>query len=253
MKMRNVIIVFILLILLNVASMPFAIGAEVSLGVWQQDPNGYFSYKGEQLSVDNELRYDTETKLLARAKIDMPLFIPNIYLMYSPMDFDGYGIKSNSFKFGNVTFQANIPYKSELELNQYDIALYYGIPFLNTLSLGILNVEAGLNLKIIDFYGKIQQPNLSLSETKSTTIPIPMLYLGIQVKPIKWLTIETEGRGVAYSGSNYYDLIGRIKLHPFGPLFLSGGYRYEKIEIDYTDVDSDIELAGPFVELGVTF
>jgi len=253
MKMRNVIIVFILLILLNVASMAFAIGAEVSLGVWQQDPNGYFSYKGEQLSVDNELRYDTETKLLARAKIDMPLFIPNIYLMYSPMDFDGYGIKSNSFKFGNVTFQANIPYKSELELNQYDIALYYGIPFLNTLSLGILNVEAGLNLKIIDFYGKIQQPNLSLSETKSTTIPIPMLYIGIQVKPVKWLTIETEGRGVAYSGSNYYDLIGRIKLHPFGPLFLSGGYRYEKIEIDYTDVDSDIELAGPFVELGVTF
>ncbi|GAB6162112.1 TIGR04219 family outer membrane beta-barrel protein [Desulfothermus naphthae] len=253
MKLRNVIIVFILLILLNLPSVAFAIGAEVSLGLWQQDPNGYFSYKGEQLSVDNELRYDTESKLLARAKIDMPLFIPNIYLMYSPMDFDGYGIKSNSFKFGNVTFQANIPYKSELELNQYDIALYYGIPFLNTLSLGILNVEAGLNLKIIDFYGKIQQPNLSLSETKSTTIPIPMLYIGIQVKPVKWLTIETEGRGVAYSGSKYYDLIGRIKLHPFGPLFLSGGYRYEKIEIDYTDVDSDIELAGPFMELGISF
>ena len=253
MNKKYVIASFISLVLFIIPSLVFAIGAEVSLGMWQQDPNGYFSYKGEQLSVDNELRYDTETKLLARAKIDMPLFIPNIYLMYSPMDFDGNGIKTNSFKFGDVIFQANIPFKSELELNQYDIALYYGIPFLNTLSSGILNVEAGLNCKIIDFYGKIEQPDLSLSESKSATIPIPMVYLGVQVKPIKWITIEAEGRGVAYSGNGYYDLIGRVKIHPFGPLFLSGGYRYEKIKIDYSDVDSDIEIAGPFVELGISF
>ncbi|WP_461834281.1 TIGR04219 family outer membrane beta-barrel protein [Desulfothermus sp.] len=253
MNKKYVIASFISLVLFIIPSLVFAIGAEVSLGMWQQDPTGYFSYKGEQLSVDNELRYDTETKLLARAKIDMPLFIPNIYLMYSPMDFDGNGIKTNSFKFGDVTFQANIPFKSELELNQYDIALYYGIPFLNTLSAGILNVEAGLNCKIIDFYGKIEQPDLSLSESKSATIPIPMVYLGVQVKPIKWITIEAEGRGVAYSGNGYYDLIGRVKIHPFGPLFLSGGYRYEKVKIDYSDVDSDIEFAGPFVELGISF
>ncbi|GAB6887233.1 TIGR04219 family outer membrane beta-barrel protein [Desulfothermus okinawensis JCM 13304] len=253
MNKKNLMVTAFILVFFMMPALAFAIGAEVSLGMWQQDPNGYFSYKGEHLSVDDELRYDTETKLLARAKIDMPLFIPNIYLMYTPMDFDGNGIKSKTFKFGDVTFKGNVPFKSELQLDQYDIALYYGVPFLNTLSAGILNVEAGLNCKIIDFYGKVKQPDLSLSESKSTTIPIPMVYLGVQVKPIKWISLEGEARGIAYSGSGYYDFIGRVKIHPFGPLFLSGGYRYEKVEIDYTDVDSDIEFSGPFLEVGVSF
>lgn len=248
--------IFTYLVLLScvlIATSSMCMGFEVSLGMWHQDPSGYFSYKGDNLSIKDNLKYDIEDKLMARAKFDMPLLIPNIYFMYTPIDFDGTGIKDVNFRFGDITFQGNIPFYSEVKLDQYDVALYYGIPFLNTLSAGILNVDAGINLKVVDFYGEVKQDQTGLSESKSATIPIPMIFLAMSANPINLISIEAEGRGIAYSGNAYFDLIGRIKIHPFGPLFISGGYRYEKIKIDYSDIDADIEIKGPFVEAGVVF
>ncbi len=252
--MRKGWVLYLLMgVFLLIPNVVFALGLEGSVGVWQQDPSGYISYKGDCLSVDNELKYDNENKLFARVKIDMPLFIPNIYLMYTPMYFKENGIKSTDFSFGDVTFHKDVEFNSELRLNHFDAAIYYGIPFLHTLSAGILNVDVGLNCRILDFYAKVKQDQFGLSKSKSATIPIPMAYVGVQVSPIKLITIEGEGRGISYNGNGYYDLIGRIKISPFGPLFISGGYRYEKIKIDYVDIDSSIEFKGPFVELGFSF
>ncbi len=253
MRKKSILINLMVCVFILFPSFAFCIGAEVSIGMWQQDPTGHFSYKGDSLDVEDELKYDTENKLLARAKIDMPLFVPNIYLMVTPMDFEEDGIKHASFRFGDRTFQADVPFKSELKLNQYDVALYYGIPFLHTATAGLLDVDVGLNIKVIDFYAKVEQSTLGLSESKSATIPIPMLYVGFKLAPHKFISFEGESRLVTYSGNSYYDFIGRIKLHPFGPVFVSGGYRYEEIKIDYSDVDSDVKFTGPFFEVGVSF
>jgi len=230
-----------------------AIGLEASLGVWNQDPEGYVSYKGDPLDIDKDLKYDKETKAFGRLKIDMPLVIPNIYVMATPSKFDGRGEKNVSFNFGGKTFNANVPFTSEVQLDHYDIALYYGIPGLKTLTLGILNVELGLNARIIDFSAKVDQPLTGLSASKSATIPVPMIYAGLQVSPIDLINIEGEFRGIAYSSNHYYDIIGRLKVKPFGPLFIAGGYRYEDIKIDYQDILSEVKLKGPFVEAGIEF
>lgn len=231
-----------------------AIGIEGAIGVWNQDPEGYVSYKSaDRLDIDQDLNYDKETKVFGRLKIDMPLVIPNIYLMATPSRFDGRGQKNVNFKFGDKTFNANVPFDSEAHLDHYDIALYYGIPGLKTLTLGILNIELGLNARIIDFYAKVDQPATGLSASKSATIPVPMVYGGIQVKPVDLLQIEGEFRGIAYSSNHYYDIIGRLKIAPFGPLFIAGGYRYEDVKIDYSDIESEYKLKGPFLEAGIEF
>jgi len=233
--------------------MASAMGIEAAVGVWRQDPSGDLGYKGPSLSLDNELKFDTESKVFGRVKINMPLVIPNIYLMATPMKFEGDGSKNASFTFGDKTFAGNVPFSSSLKLDHYDVALYYGLPFLKTATAGIFNAEVGLNARIIDFKAEINQPSTGINESKSVTLAIPMLYLGAQLKPIKYLSFEGEVRGVAYSSNHYYDLIGRVKVSPIGPAFIAGGYRYEALDIDESDVKANLKFQGPFLEVGVEF
>lgn len=242
-----VLFVFVLL----VPGIAGAIGLEAAVGVWSQDPKGDLGYKGTPLSLENELKYDTETQFSGRIKIDMPLIIPNIYLMATPMKFDGAGSKTMQFTFGDQTFTGNIPFTSEVKLDHYDVALFYGIPFLKTATLGKLNAEVGLNVRVIDFEAEIVQSGIR--ESKTATLPIPMVYLGLQFKPLSSLSIEGEARGVSYSDNHYYDLIGRVKYKFLGPAFAAGGYRYEDLKIDEEDIRADITFSGPFAEIGVEF
>jgi len=230
-----------------------AVGLELAVGGWKQDPSGDIGYKGEKLSVENELKYDSETKIFGRAKIDLPLWLPNIYLMATPMKFEEDGRKSINFTFGDRTFAADVPFSSSVRADHYDICLYYGLPFLKKATLGKLNVELGLNGRIIDFEAKIDQPTTGIKESKSLTVPVPMVYTGIQIYPVKFIGAEFEGRGIAFSSNHYYDLIGRIKIKPFKPFFIAGGYRHEDIKIDKSDVKASLKFKGPFAEAGIEF
>ncbi|MBI4689376.1 MAG: TIGR04219 family outer membrane beta-barrel protein [Nitrospirae bacterium] len=230
-----------------------AIGFEGAIGAWSQDPSGDLSYKGESLSVENELKYDAETKAFGRVKVELPLMFPNIYFMVTPMKFEGEGSKDINFTFGDQTFNANVPFSSSARLDHYDICLYYGLPFLKTASLGKFKGEVGLNVKIIDFEAEITQSSLGLSASKSLTLPIPMIYVGAQFNPVKLIGIEGEVRGITYSSNHYYDLIGRVKVRPIEHAFIAGGYRYENVKIDESDVIAELDFSGPFIEVGVEF
>lgn len=243
----------LLVLLFFVPSNALAIGAEVAIGGWGQYPSGDLAYKGASLDVKDELKYDNKIMLFGRAKIDMPLIIPNIYLMASPVRLEGDGMKNVNFTFGDKTFSGNVPFTSKLKLDHYDVALFYGIPFLKTATLGKFNAEAGLNVRIFDLKAEINQPATGINESKNLTVPVPMLYLGAQFNPIKLLSVEAEARAIAYSSNHYFDIICRLKVKPIGPVFIAGGVRYEKLKIDYSDVRADIALAGPFLEVGVSF
>lgn len=248
---KVLIIVFSFILYPQIAS---AIGLEVAVGVWNQDPQGDIAYKGTSLSLEDDMKYGDETRFFGRAKIDMPLIIPNIYLMATPMKFDGTGSKDiNFFKFGDKTFTGNVPFTSEVRLDHYDVAFYYGLPFVKTLTAGKLDIEAGLNIRVIDLNVEVQQTSTSMQESKDSTLPIPMVYLGAQINPVEKLSIEAEIRGIAYSSNHYYDLIGRAKYKLFGPAFIAAGYRYEDMKIDEKDIKADIRFSGPFAEVGVKF
>jgi hypothetical protein len=80
-----------------------------------------------------------------------------------------------------------------------------------------------------------------------------MVYAAIQFRPFKFIGIEGEVRGIAYSSNHYYDLIGRLKIKPFWPIFIAGGYRYEDFKIDEWDVRATLKFQGPFLEAGIEF
>jgi outer membrane protein len=256
--MKTIRCLLVFLLLLVTPATASAIGIEAALGGWRQSPSGDFGYRAagssDRLDLEREAGYDDESRLLGRVKIDLPV-LPNIYLMGTPMEFDGTGSKATSFRFGDRTFDANAPFSSKVVLDQYDIGLYYGIPLLETATLNTLSIELGLNLRIIDASVEARQETMGVvtADSKSAVIPVPMLYLGVQLKPIDLLAFEAEIRGIAYSDNRYIDLIGRVKLSPIGPVFAAVGYRQQDLKIDAKDIEADVTIKGPFAEVGFAF
>ena len=256
--MRKCMLVMLILgtLIMANAGTAGAIGVEVAIGGWRQDPSGSMGYEvlddGDILDLEQDLNYEDETRFSARVSIDMPLVLPNIYLMATPLEFSATGQKDGGFKFGDVNFDPGSFY-SETVLDNLDVGLYYGIPFLETASLEKLNVDIGINVRIFDYELSIRQASTGLNESESGVLPIPMVFLAVQFTPIEELSFQVEGRGISYSGNDLYSIIGRVKVNIFGPLFAAGGYRYEKLKLDEEDVRVDVEFSGPFLEAGFTF
>ncbi|MEE8480755.1 MAG: TIGR04219 family outer membrane beta-barrel protein [Desulfobacterales bacterium] len=235
----------------------YAIGFEVAIGGWSQSPQGDFSYKAvtgdDSIDLEKDLNYDDYIGFTGRLKVDMPLILPNIYLMTASSQFDGEGSKAVNFNFGDISFTEDVEFDSEVTLSNYDIALYYGVPFVSAASLGMFNVDAGINVRIYDFQAKISQETLNNEASTSLSFPVPMLFLAAQVKPIDMFAVEAEARVISYDNNQISSLIGRLKVKVFGPLFAAGGYRYDRIKLDTEDVEADITLSGLFVEAGFAF
>jgi outer membrane protein len=186
-----------------------------------------------------------------RIRMELPLILPNIYFMATPMSFDGSGTINRPISFGGQNFVIGDAITTKLKLDHYDLALFYPIPFLKTATAGMLNVDLGLNARKIDFQGTIQ--TTAKTAEKSLTSYMPMVYAGIQIKPIDSFAVEAEIRGIAIGQNHYYDYIGRLKIKPIPIVYIAGGYRSEDIKIDQSDVKASIKFSGPFVEAGVSF
>ncbi len=234
-----------------------AMGLEAAVGVWNQDPRGYLSYQevtsADRLSIENDLRYRDKYRIFGRIKIETPYGFPNIYLMATPLSFEATGSRGTPFNIGGVTVPANTSFNSKLDLDHYDAGIYYGLPFIKTATAGVLNIDLGILARLVDFKFKLDEPSLGTVTSKKLFVPLPMAYAGAQLKPLSWLAVEGEARGVLYNHNHYYDLIGRVKIKPLGPVFLAAGYRYEKVRIDQDGVKAEANFGGPFGEVGVDF
>ena len=257
MKTRLVSFVLALAGIVLAPALAGAVGIDIAAGGWAQSPEGYVSYKPlvvtDNIDLESDARYDDENRFSARARIDMPAFIPNIYLMATPMQFEGNGEKSVTFKFGNQTFNASVPFYSKVQLDHYDAALFYGIPLLHSASLNTLNIDIGINARFLDVEARVDQNASNLHESTSETFVVPMVFAAVQITPVEAFAIEAEARGISYSGDKYYDLIGRLRVKVAGPLFIAGGYRYEDLEIDEKDIKAEVKVKGPFLETGLSF
>ena len=246
---------FLLCLLLLLLAMPASVmglpmfGVEGAVGVWRPSPDGKLKTGSDTDDVDlkRDLSLSRETELMGRIKVDMPLMIPNTYLTVNPLKMSD--TTRSAFDFGGISFDGTVD--TELKLNQYDFGLFYAVPFLSAATLNRLNVDAGFNLRYIDAEASVSGGGNSASESMS--IVIPQVYLGAQFKPVERFSFEAEARGVTYRDDSSYSLLGRVRANAFGPVFVSGGYRYDEYDIDRGGLLLDFNFSGPFVETGFSF
>lgn len=245
---------FVLLTLVFCALDISAFEVETGVGISQITPSGNFSYKGIALDLKNDLKYDKVSNFTGRVRLDLPLFLPNLYISATPLKFDATGSKTVPFQFGNIpSFSANVPFTSTLKLDHYDFTLFYGIPFIETVTDEKLRIDVGLNLRIIDFKAEINQTQTGLNESKKLAVPVPMGFLALQLKPIEKLSVNSEVKAIAYGKSRYYDVNALVKYRILKFLFIGVGYKIQNITIDQSDVHTELEFSGPAAEVGFIF
>jgi outer membrane protein len=195
---------------------------------------------------------DEDTRSFGRHIEDMALYLPNICVMATPIKYEGTSINSMRLDFGDESAKNDIALNSDVTPKDLDIALYYGIPFVKTVSHDRLNLDVGLHLQSVDFDDDIEQDSIGQT-SESFILPIPMVFAAVQFHPLDLLALEAEGRGISIGGKKSYGLIGRIRWKTYGPIYATGGYRYSRYALDNDDMVVDTEISGPFVEAGLSF
>ncbi len=232
---------------------------EISAGYIKQSPSGWIQYKGDEIDIKDDLKIGDEDSFFVKAKIEHSIpILPNVYLMFTKMKFNGDGRVKERYTFGNITIDVNDRVVTDLKLDHYDIGFFYNLPFINTLTLGKLDAEAGLYVRVIDFKARVENKTRNRVDETSATVPVPLLYLGVSFNPISYFSLNAEGKAVAYDGNYYYDLQGEIRFYPIdlgaGKPFISAGYRYEKLKLDdIDDTSADIKIKQPFFSAGFLF
>lgn len=259
--MKTNIIWITVLMFFSAMTLAHGAGIEAGIGGWHQTPSGNISYKGvdvdDDIDITDDLKYDSESRVMGRIKIDLPLLLPNIYVVAAPMSFEGTGRKDVNFTFGDIEFSQGVDFDSKVTLNQYDVAFFYGIPGIKTASLGKLNLDVGLNARLVDFSAEITGretgTGLTVTEKESLAVAVPMVYASLQIMPTDRFAIDAEARGIAINGNSLYSFIGRLRVKVGGPAFVAGGYRYDTLDIDEEDVKVEARFGGPFLEVGLKF
>ncbi|WP_457644214.1 TIGR04219 family outer membrane beta-barrel protein [Persephonella sp.] len=231
---------------------------EISAGYIKQKPSGWVQYKGDQIDLKDDLNLGDETSYFFRAKFEHPVpVLPNVILQYMKMDFSGTGTLTRSFRFGNQVFNISDTINSYVKMDHYDVTLFYNLPFIGLATAGILDVELGLNVRVLDFEASVE--TLTVNETATATVPIPMVYCGIEISPVSLFSLKAEGRGIAYGGHSYYDFNGELRIKPITipmavDFFVGLGYRYERLKIDdIDDISADIKIKQPYITAGLLF
>lgn len=263
--MKKIAILTLLLAALALPGAADAASVEIAVGAWYVNPDGDISYKpgpAGDIDLKSHVAYDDQWEPMFRLKTRLPL-LPNIYLQATPLAFDANN-HGDAFEFalGDAVFFGNDTIDSEFFLNIYDADLFFRVPLIESGDRGLVNIELGAGARWVvlrtDFDdldidgGDIADFN-ALDDSRSETVVYPMGYAGLDINPSKYVSLVGEAWGYSYHSDTLYTLVGRLKISPLGPLFLSGGYRYDNYDFDRKDLDLDATFSGPFAELGLEF
>lgn len=238
-------------------------GIDLSVGVGYSSvsPSGEISYGGDYVDIEKDLGLGDSKKVNAYIDVDLPI-LPHIKLEYFPFRYEGDGTVTKSFQFGNITISGSEEVKTDINFDQYDLTLYYGLP------IPFLHPKIGLTVKYLDGYVELFRKSTSETEKADITVPIPMLYLGASasiplIPTVSKLVFDLEGKGISYDGNSLVDVkaLAKVKILSIpavAGLYAGLGYKYQKLKISDLDVDdkkfnSNLKFQGIIGEIGIEF
>jgi outer membrane protein len=237
---------------------------EMGIGAWDQNIKGDLYYNIYTTAPDKaDLADDLDLKSDARGvgylKLELPV-LPSLYMGFTPMEFRGTEAQEQPFVFGDNTYLADRPMRTRMQLNHFDIGLYYSLPMENFASLKKVKVDLGINLRSAELdvavTGAVATADggeTIMRESESYNLPIPMLYGAVQITPVERFSLEFEGRGATLKSDSLVSLLGKVKIRTWKALFVAVGYRYDYIRLDEDDLNVDSTVSGVFCETGLEF
>lgn len=212
------------------------IGLETGASFWNAGASGDIQYKtGSKFDLADNLGLDDNVAanfLWVAIEHPIPL-IPNIKIEKTSFSVDSkVTTVSGSGQFSGITATTND--KSELTLNQTDFKLYY------ELLDNWVNLDAGLNIKIID--GSFSIAN----EKQDISAPIPMLYAKAKIElPFSGFAFEADISYLGLGDSSFTDTKAGLLYETTYGLGATLGYKQQKLSLDdVSDYNAELTISG---------
>nr|CAL17939.1 hypothetical protein ABO_2491 [Alcanivorax borkumensis SK2] len=215
---------------------------------WDTELEGHVASGGSDISMQDELGFDEadQNVLYLGVEHSVPL-VPNVRLRYIDLSDSASSIISRNIEFNGQTFVANTRVATDFDLEMVDGTLYFS-PLNNA-----IKVDLGLTVRRMDgdlqLDGPTEETSLSINET------VPMLHGGIRAKlPLSGLYMGGEVNAIAYDGSKMNDYNARIGWRSDYLLGLELGYSRMNIVLDdVNDLDTDLDIGGPYLAISLSF
>lgn len=238
------------------------VDVEIGAGVWNASPSGQITYgpaaTAGEVDFADDLKLDDSSNSYMYLRLDhfIPI-VPNVRLEQQNYTTTGEG--SVSATFGDVTLSGAT--ETDVTLNQQDIILYWGIPGVNALTAGILDIEFGIDVKQID--GELTLTDVDGdTDTVDFSVPVPMGYAAVLVDiPFIPVALEVSSKMLAAGDSKIQDTKAKVDVTlplpiPLIDLAIEGGMKQQTIQIAddlVDDLDMKFENSGIFFGANVKF
>ncbi len=223
------------------------IGFAVGAAYWNPDPSGDITYMNSgsnDFSDDLKLGDSQENVLWAVIEHPVPM-LPNIKLVKTTLGLEGRNGTLNA-DFGDVN--AGLPgVNTDLTLDQIDAIFYYEILD------NWVNLDLGLNFKIIDGSAKVSRQPFSTKEDFTATVPL--LYGNAVFElPFTGFSAGLEASLLSVNDNSVTDMTATVGYESDIGLGVLAGLRRQSIVLkDTGDVDLDFTVSGPFAAVYYDF
>jgi outer membrane protein len=214
-------------------------GIYAGAGSWQ---NEYSGEAGDPAVTANDLGMKDNNNAFYYVAIEHPVpFLPNIKVQQNDITSDQTSTIEKSFSIGDITFPAGSNVKTDFDLSYTDATLYY-----EALD-NWLNLDLGVTLR--KYSGYLKAESLQFSDEIDVDVAVPLIYGKFQFDlPFTGFSAGFEGNHISYDGNNLTDYSANI-----GYMFdssldfgLEVGYRAMKVDINEDDVETNLDIKGPY-------
>ena len=239
------------------ASAGAIIDVEIGGGMWGTEaPAGQLTTNGVDVDLASQANLtQTSDNMYAWAVFDHPIpIVPNIRV-------EQVSLKSLGTKNVNIASLINGDVDTELDLSNTDVIAYWGVPFATWLPF-MDEVDFGLGVKA--FSGALSMDNGTVADAVNTSFNgavVPYAYGKLRVKPPFMLGVGLEAE-LKYIESTdgveakFSEMILKADWGFVAPLplldieaGLEAGYRSMSLNVDSSELKTDIEFNGIFFGL----
>lgn len=215
---------------------------------WDTELEGNVSSGGANVDVQDDLGFNKADQNVLYLGLEhaVPL-IPNARLRYIDLSDSASNVISRNFNFNGQTFVANTRVATDFDLEMLDGTLYYS-PLNNA-----LKVDLGLTVRRLD--GNLRLNSVVGKTTLNIDETLPMLHAGARMQlPVSGVYVGGEVNAISYDGNKMNDYNARIGWRSDFLLGLELGYSRMNIVLDdVNNLDTDLDVGGPYVAISLGF
>jgi outer membrane protein len=215
-------------------------GIYAGAGQWTSD---YSGKAGDPAVTAKDLGFTDSDNSFFYVAIEHPIpVLPNIKLLHQEIKSSQSATLDQTFGLGDVNFTGEI--NSDFDLSSNEATLYY------ELLDNWVNIDFGVTLRQYDGYLKAEAENNSASENVDLDVAIPLVYGKFQFDlPLSGLSLAVEANMIKYQDNQLMDYNAKVAylFDSVLDLGLEAGYRKLSLKVDDDDIQTNLDLDGPYV------